>query len=62
MDYYASFFSTPGRMLGLFFLVAAAVLFYLTEKKKTNERRARREARLAKENQEKNDGNHKAAD
>jgi|GEM_PF-2661058 hypothetical protein len=43
------FIETPGRMLGIFFLIASAVLFIYSEKKKTKERRARRAARLESE-------------
>lgn len=62
MDYYESFFSTPGRIMGMLFLVASAVLFYLNEKKKTNERRMRRQTRLAQESQEKVDNPHNSKD
>jgi len=43
------FIETPGRILGIFFLIASAVLFIYSEKKKTKERRARRTARLESE-------------
>lgn len=45
MDY----ISSPGRILGIIFLIATAILFIMQERKKGKERKERREARLAAE-------------
>lgn len=43
------YISSPGRLLGVIFLIATAILFIMQERKKGKERKARREARLATE-------------
>lgn len=43
------YISSPGRILGIIFLIATAILFIMQERKKGKERKARREARLAAE-------------
>lgn len=43
------YISSPGRILGIIFLIATAIIFIMQERKKGKERKARREARLQAE-------------